>query len=180
MVVKIENGKIIQESVAIPKTVQKIIDGKKNVVFGYDKLNPSIHFTDGWREVVFPDFNEDTHYLGHTYYDVENDIATTDVVEIEYELMDIEEIRAEKHEAFERILEKEMTPALMFGVIDKLAMGEPIPPETMGVIAALRTREAQVKADIDAITDAKTLKLFGFDREEIEQSKQLLKGGRKL
>jgi hypothetical protein len=50
----------------------------------------------------------------------------------------------------------------------------------MGVIAALRTREAQVKSDIDAITDTKILKLFGFDRVEIEQSKQLLKEGRKL
>jgi hypothetical protein len=148
--------------------------------FGGYQHRTDLHHADGWRERVVPEFDPETHYLGLPFYDAINDVVTMELMVIAYELMDIEVIRAEKHEAFERILEKEMTPALMFGVIDKLAMGEPIPAETMGVIAALRTREAQVKADIDAITDTKTLKLFGFDRAEIEQSKVLLKEGRKL
>jgi hypothetical protein len=148
--------------------------------FGGYQYRKDLHHEDGWRDEVLPEYDEETHYLGSPFYDAITDTVSCEVMQIDYKSMDIEVICAEKHEQFEKILEREMTPALMFGVIDKLAMGEPIPAETMGVIAALRTREAQVKSDIDAITDTKILKLFGFDRVEIEQSKQLLKEGRKL
>jgi hypothetical protein len=68
----------------------------------------------------------------------------------------------------------------MFAALEKMVMGEPIPQETIDIITALRAREIQVRTDINAITDAKTMKKFKFDPVEIEQSKKVLKAGRKL
>jgi hypothetical protein len=171
----IENNEIVKSG--IPR---KFTRQNGELFCGGYQNKTSIHFEDGWREEVIPDFDGELEYLGGIYYDEVNEVVTYHVIPIDFDSMDIEEIRAEKHDEFMGILESEMTPALMFGVIDKLAMGEPIPAETIAVITALRTREAQVKADIDAITDTKALKQFGFDRTEIEQSKKLLKDGRKL
>lgn len=148
-----------------------------NIAGGFHKLPTVIHEQEGFYDVITPEIDYEIHELGAIYFDSDAKVFKYPVEEL---VLDLEAIREEKHRVFQQILEQEMTPALMFGVLEKLAMGEPIPQETTAAISALRTREAQVKANIDAITDPVLMKRFGFDPVEITQSTELLKGGRKL
>lgn len=143
----------------------------------FRKSTIEVQEQEGFFDVVTPEFDFDIQKLGNIYFDADASVFTYPIID---QVLDIEAIRAEKHEVFQQILEQEMTPALMFGVLEKLAMGEPIPQETIATITALRNREAQVKSDIDSETDVNKLTKFGFDKEEIDQSKELLKAGRNL
>ena len=128
-------------------------------------------------EIDEPSFDKETERLVNERYDSVSNKVIYDVSDID---IDLETERAKKHKEFENILYRDMTPALMFAVIEKLAFGDPIPPELIATLTALRTREAQVTTDIDAITDPKLMRKFKFNQVEIEQGKEALKSARKL
>ncbi len=128
-------------------------------------------------EVEEPVFDKETERFENERYDVVSNKVIYDVVDLE---IDLETERTKRHKEFEDILYREMTPALMFAVIEKLAFGEPMPPELLAILTALRVREIQVTTDIDAITDPKLMRKFKFDSVEIEEGKEALKSARKL
>jgi hypothetical protein len=53
-----------------------------------------LHFEDGWRDEVLPDYNPELQYLGDRFYDIENDVVIFVVVDI---IIDLE---AEKNRWF--------------------------------------------------------------------------------
>jgi len=161
------NGKIVK---GLPKYY-------KHWAGGFKDEPDSVHEAEGFFEIIFPEFDSDIQERGQIYFDETNKVFTFPVID---KALDIEAIRAQKHEQFTHIVEGEMTDALKVGILGKLAMGEPVPWETKEKITALRERETQVKTLIDSITDPVTLVKFTFDREEIEADKEELKSARKL
>lgn len=49
-------------------------------MINYDKADPSIHYEDGWREVVYPSYDAATHRLGILIFDEESDQFTYEVI----------------------------------------------------------------------------------------------------
>ena len=67
----------INEVIKIYNSIPKVFELKPNV-FGYDKLDASVHYDDGFRELVKPTL-EANQYLTTLYFDTENDIYTYEV-----------------------------------------------------------------------------------------------------
>lgn len=83
MIARIENGKIIVYS-EFPEVLTDGVLG--TTIGGYDKLSDDIHFLDGFREVVIPDYNTTLQYLSEIYFDNNNDIFTYDVINRNFNL----------------------------------------------------------------------------------------------
>ena len=128
-------------------------------------------------EIDEPVFDSEIEELKNERFDEVLNKVIYDVADLD---IDLETERAKKHKDFEDILYRDMTPALMFAIIEKLALGDPMPPELIATLTALRAREAQVTTDIDAFTDPKLMRKFKFDTVEIEEGKEALKSARKL
>ncbi len=67
----------INGTIRIFSKIPKTFSLKPNV-FGYDKLDTSVHYEDGFRELVKPTL-EANQYLTTLYFDAENDIYTYEV-----------------------------------------------------------------------------------------------------
>jgi len=50
-------------------------------LMNYDKADPSIHYADGWRDFIQPEYNIETQRLGALIYDDQNDVVTREVIE---------------------------------------------------------------------------------------------------
>jgi hypothetical protein len=49
----------------------------------YRSLGDAEHFIDGWRDVVKPEYNDETHKLGYVVYNPEDDNYTYEVIEMD-------------------------------------------------------------------------------------------------
>ena len=67
----------INGTIRIFNKIPKTFILKPNV-FGYDKLDTSVHYEDGFRELVTPTL-EANQYLTTLYFDAENDVYTYEV-----------------------------------------------------------------------------------------------------
>ena len=67
----------INGTIRIFNKIPKVFSLKPNV-FGYDKLDASIHYDDGFRDLVKPTL-EANQYLTTLYFDTDNDIYTYEV-----------------------------------------------------------------------------------------------------
>ena len=68
----------INEVIKIYNSIPKVFELKPNV-FGYDKLDPEVHYEDGFRELVKPEITDD-QYLADVFFDAINDYYTYNVV----------------------------------------------------------------------------------------------------
>ena len=73
----VEDGVITR--VGLPSTYTRP-DGTY-VSGGYQNLPDSIHFVDGWRDLITPVYNSETQYLSNRHYDSDLDYCTWDVVD---------------------------------------------------------------------------------------------------
>ena len=90
MKARFENDEIkIYQS--IPKKFEKIIDGRPQTVFGYDKKPESVHYGDGFRDVIKPPYDKDLKKLGEVFHNEEDDNFTFTI--IDKELPPIEDVR---------------------------------------------------------------------------------------
>ena len=73
----------INEVIKIYNKIPKVFELKPNV-FGYDKLEESVHYEDGFRELVKPTL-EENQYLSNLYFDNDNDYFTYEVITLSEE-----------------------------------------------------------------------------------------------
>ena len=128
-------------------------------------------------EIEEPEFDNEVEELVNERFDSALNMVVYDVADLP---IDLETERTKKLKEFEHIIETEMMDALKIGVLEKLALGEPVAQETKDKVIALRSREAAVITLMNRISDPKSLRKFGFDREEIEDDKAELKSARKI
>ena len=72
------------------KTFNKLPNSFNRTIGGYSKLDSSVHYADGFRDIVYPTLQEN-EYKTNLYFDSENDVFTYNVeikseVELEREL----------------------------------------------------------------------------------------------
>jgi len=74
---RIVNGEIVKSGLTDKFTRE---DG--TTVYGYDNLSDSIHYADGWRIEVMPEWDSETQRLGRLYLDTINDYVTREVINL--------------------------------------------------------------------------------------------------
>jgi len=157
MKAKIINSKIVR---GLPKYY-------KHWAGNFDEQTTVIHESEGFYEIEIPVIDSDLQKKGEFFFDEKNKVFTQPVVDL---VIDLETERTKKLKEFEQIIETEMMDALKIGVLEKLALGEPVAQETKDKLLALRSREAAVIRLMNSVSDPKALRKFGFDRTEIEEN----------
>lgn len=61
-------------------------------LINYDKADPAIHYEDGWRAVVFPDYDAALQRLGELVFDPKNDCFTYPVIDKTREELEAERL----------------------------------------------------------------------------------------
>ena len=69
------NGEIIRTG--LPTMFER--SNGQTVWGSYQKMPDSVHYIDGWRNVIIPDYDPATQRLGQRYFDVEKDVVTYSV-----------------------------------------------------------------------------------------------------
>ena len=118
-------------------------------------------------EIEKPEIDNEVEELVNERFDFVSNKVVYDVTDLP---IDLETERTKKLKEFEQIIETEMMDALKIGVLEKLALGEPVAQETKDKLLALRSREAAVIRLMNSVSDPKALRKFGFDRTEIEEN----------
>ncbi len=73
----IKNGEIVKSGIPA-----KFTHDSGTTVYGYDNLHDSVHYADGWRIEVVPEWDAETQRLGARYYDMGNDYVTREVIDL--------------------------------------------------------------------------------------------------
>lgn len=168
MKARIENGRV-KRYVNLPKYY-------KHWAGNFDEQSAEIHEQEGFFEIVFPDFDTDLQTLGALLFNEDLGVFTYPVIDID---IDLEEEKQVKKGELKRAIEDKLILALGVGVLEKLALGIPIPQDTKDLINNLRAQEEATITLIEAFTDPKKLKKFKIKPEDIENSENALKATRK-
>ncbi len=92
--VQVIEGKVIRTG--IPSKFER--PNKQTVWGGYDELPDSIHYADGFRDLVYPTYDATTQRITNRHYDLVQDAVTYDVVD-----KTIEELQAEREAVLDAI-----------------------------------------------------------------------------
>ena len=83
----IDNGNI--EQIGLPNKYER--PNGDLVLYGYGSMADTVHYNDGWRDVITPSFNDSTQYLGSIFYDETEDVCTYPVITKTTEELEAEE-----------------------------------------------------------------------------------------
>jgi len=149
---------------AVPKFLKEFSHVQRPDLLDEQELaDRNIHIV----EIEKPEIDNEVEELVNERFDFVSNKVVYDVTDLP---IDLETERTKKLKEFEQIIENEMMDALKIGVLEKLALGEPVAQETKDKLLALRSREAAVIRLMNSVSDPKALRKFGFDRTEIEEN----------
>jgi len=149
---------------AVPKFLKEFSHVQRPDLLDEQELaDRNIHIV----EIEKPEIDNEVEELVNERFDFVSNKVVYDVTDLP---IDLETERTKKLKEFEQIIETEMMDALKIGVLEKLALGEPVAQETKDKLLALRSREAAVIRLMNSVSDPKALRKFGFDRTEIEEN----------
>ena len=138
---------------------------------GYENMT-DLHYEDGWRDEIVPNYNPTTQILSEPYYDEANDIVTYNVVDKEFDLASILQNRLLEFEEFQKSFRREITELYL----EEIALGT-LPQEVKNLIGQLQLRKAEVIAELQGFYNTgnvERLLNYSFYTEETEQFKQAL------
>jgi len=158
------NNEIKQRFAVVPKFLKEFSHVQRPDLLDEQELaDRNIHIV----EIEKPEIDNEVEELVNERFDFVSNKVVYDVTDLP---IDLETERTKKLKEFEQIIETEMMDALKIGVLEKLALGEPVAQETKDKLLALRSREAAVIRLMNSVSDPKALRKFGFDRTEIEEN----------
>jgi len=158
------NNEIKQRFAVVPKFLKEFSHVQRPDLLDEQELaDRNIHIV----EIEKPEIDNEVEELVNERFDFVSNKVVYDVTDLP---IDLETERTKKLKEFEQIIENEMMDALKIGVLEKLALGEPVAQETKDKLLALRSREAAVIRLMNSVSDPKALRKFGFDRTEIEEN----------
>ncbi len=96
---------------SIPKVFEKELDGKKTTVFGYGQKPESVHYADGFRDLVIPDeYDEALHLLDEVVEDKVNDRFIYTIIDRPFDLAAKQELLLaeldQQQDFFERLISR--------------------------------------------------------------------------
>lgn len=113
---------------------------------GYQNMPDSVHYADGFRDVVRPAYDPYLQQLVNEHYDVVNDVVTYDVTD--RQLPSLDEIKAQrKQELFDTMME-------FSGYITACnnLYGDSIPPDLANLITTIRGLKSVSSSEIDTLS----------------------------
>ncbi|MBA4411137.1 MAG: hypothetical protein C0397_17180 [Odoribacter sp.] len=132
---------------------------------GYENMT-GIHFEDGWRDEVIPEYNPKTQYLGSAYFDEINDVVTYEVKTI------VVDLQSEKLNLY-RHLEQLRTE--MAGVVYQCKLNYEIEPEGLTrLMPHIRAMYGFAKSEIEALT-VENVRAYVLRSPKYEQVLSMLK-----
>lgn len=163
----VKDGKIIQSG--IPSNFRR--ESGQEFWGGYENMT-DLHWLDGWRDEIVPNYNPTIQILGEPYYDQTNDVVTYHVVDKEFDLASILQNRLLEFEEFQKSFRREITELFL----EEIALGT-LPQGVKNLIGQLQQRKAEIIAELQGFYNTgnvERLLSYSFYTEETEQFKQAL------
>ncbi|HNX11618.1 MAG TPA: hypothetical protein PKH68_01390 [Paludibacteraceae bacterium] len=136
----IKNGQIIQSG--LPGTFTR--ENGEGFWGGYEERT-DIHFIDGWRDEIIPEYNPILEKLSEPFYDTDNDVVTYEVIE-RNDLPPLETAKADKIKAI-KLYARDLLFATDFYIVRRAETGKSVPQEILNARQAIRVwNDAQEKA----------------------------------
>ena len=121
-----------------------------NVMGGFNNLSETELQEYGFYDVIIPEYNSATQYLGDLEWDADNSVFTYPVVDITWSET-LAELKTKKVEILESIYNSKLYQTDWI-VTKHLELGESVPQATKDARAALRTECNAKEAEIMALT----------------------------
>lgn len=116
---------------------------------GYENRT-DIHYEDGWRDEVIPEYDPMVQYLGTAVYDPENDVVTYPV------LQKVINVEAEKARLLSDLANARREVATL--VMEAQLSNDPVPEGLQSLIDMSRQINIRVKEDIASLTQEDVIK----------------------
>jgi hypothetical protein len=116
---------------------------------GYENRT-DIHYEDGWRDEVIPEFDPLVQYLGAAFYDAENDVVTYPVLQM---VIDVEAEKARLLSEFTGV-KREIVSLIMEAQLSN----DPVPEGLQNLMSITRQINIRVKEDIASLTEEDVMK----------------------
>jgi hypothetical protein len=132
---------------------------------GYENMT-EIHYEDGWRDEVLPEYDGKTHYLAAANYDQENDVVTYEVLPIPVDLV------KEKTNLYRQL---EQLRTEMSGIVYQCKLNYEVEPEGLTrLMPYIRAMYGFAKSEIEALTE-ETVRSYVLRSPKYEQVLSMLK-----
>lgn len=166
----IKNNQIVKSG--IPSHFTR--DNGELFLGGYENRT-DIHYEDGWRDEIIPEFNNNTHTLGEVYYDIEKDVVTYIIVEKSYP--PVEESKKRHYRDLEEVTnEVSVLFSTIKNIYDPLRdNSNNIPAGVKELVPMLQPLRNRAKQEIEALTDPKEAYEYKIKGSEIIGYINLLK-----
>ena len=116
---------------------------------GYENRT-DIHYEDGWRDEVIPEYDPMVQYLGAAFYDAENDVVTYPV------LQKVINVEAEKKRLLNDLANARREIAT--SVMEAQLSNDPVPEGLQNLMNLSRQINIRVKEDIASLTEKDVMK----------------------
>jgi len=116
---------------------------------GYENRT-DIHYEDGWRDEVIPEFDPMVQYLGAAFYDAENDVVTYPV------LQKVINVEAEKARLLGDLANARREIATL--VMEAQLSNDSVPEGLQNLMNMSRQINVRVKEDIASLTEVEVMK----------------------
>ena len=164
----IKNNQIIQSGISGRFTREN-----GEAFWGGYQNRTDLHYADGWRDEIIPEYDPLTQELSEKYYDVENDVVTYTVIDKVIDLDELLQRRLQEFDQFQKEFRKEITELFL----EEIALGT-LSDDVKNLIAVLQQRKAQIIAELQGFRDAENVERltnYSFYTEETEQFRAALK-----
>lgn len=114
-----------------------------NKQHNYPKMDSSIHYVDGFRDVIQPSYNTETQKLGVIYFDAEADVFTYPVVDkTPEEISAFQQQQLDNDTAQQKVLQRKVDGELgfdrIFAIVErKYSAGQITGPEAKAAVSIL-------------------------------------------
>ena len=116
---------------------------------GYENRT-DIHYEDGWRDEVIPEYDPMVQYLGAAFYDAENDVVTYPV------LQKVINVEAEKKRLLNDLANARREIATL--VMEAQLSNDSVPEGLQNLMNMSRQINVRVKEDIASLTEEDVMK----------------------
>lgn len=139
---------------------------------GYD-LRTDLHYLDGWRDEIIPEFDDVLQTLGSPYYDPASDKVKYPVVPIQFDIDSLLQNRLNEFEQFQKAFRREITELFL----EEIALGT-LSSEVKSMIQLLAQRKNEVIEELKGFHTAGNIERlinYSFYTAETEQFKEALR-----
>ena len=138
---------------------------------GYENMT-DLHFQDGWRDEIIPEFNPKTQKLSDPFYNEVTDKVNYNVIDL---VIDIEDLRAQRLAEFDQF-SSGFTSDVTEMFAEEILMND-LPAGVINLLQTLKQRKIEVIVEINGFADTNNIERlinYQFETEEVAQFRAAL------